>query len=303
MTPDRRKNRELVFQDCLDQLQQGERSLEAVLAQYPEHSETLKPDLETARWLRERGTELQPRPGFVAASHRRLVSRIETEGAPTPASRLRWSFDSLRYPSTWRQYLPRVAMVYVLLVVLLLNLGRLSTASLNWLPGDFGYPVKPAMEEIALLVSPGAANDARLHIQFAHRRLMEVQALVLENRYDQIPATVANFDRHVDRAVRAVDRVARQDRPQAQDLALDLQGVLSKQTPLVVLLTGFTPEGARADFQRVLSISEDGLSAMQKVLEPGNNGANGLGPSGVSGAGALGARQLAYTFVRWCFAG
>jgi hypothetical protein len=298
MTPDRRKNREQAFQDCLDQLQEDGRSLEAALEQYPQHSKALRPDLETACWLQQRSPELQPRSGFVGASRHRLLARIEAQGEAARPTRLRESFASLRYPSTRRQFIQRLALIYMLLVTLFLNAGRVSTASLNWLPGDFVYPVKLAMEGIALLATPGAAGDARLHIQFAHRRLMEAQALVLENRFDQIPATVANFGRHVDGAVRAVDRVAGQDKGQAHDLALDLQRVLSKQTPMVILLSGFTPEDARADFQHVLSISADGVSAMQKVLEQGNSGASGSGAAGVFGAAPLWDREIAYSFVR-----
>lgn len=293
MTPVRGKNREHAFQDCLDQLQQDGRSLESALEPYPQHAESLKPDLETARWLQARRPELQPRPGFVSASRGRLLARLETEGLATRGSKLRWSFASLRYPSTWRNYAPRLALVYLLLISLLLNAGRISAASLNWLPGDVVYPLKIAMEEIAVFATPTAAGDARLHIQFAHRRSMEVQALVLESRFEQIPATVANFGKHVDGAVRSVDRLARRDRARAHRLALDLQRVLSKQTPMVVLLSGFTPEGARADFQLVLSISEDGVSAMQKVLDLGNSGA-----AGVFGAGRLVALEVAYRIVR-----
>lgn len=298
MTPDRRKSREHAFQDCLDQLEQGERSLEAALEQYPQQAQALKPDLETARWLQARRLGLQPRTGFVSASRRRLVARLEAEGARAPASRLRWSIASLRYPSTWRNYAPRLALVYLFLVALLLNLGRVSAASLSWLPGDLAYPVKLGLENTALLATPTASGDARLHIQFAHRRLMEVQALALESRFDQIPATVANFGRHVDLAVRAVDRVARQDRAQAHTLALDLQRVLSKQTPMVVLLSGFTPADARADFELVISIAEDGVSAMQKVLDLDNSGASIFAPAGMPSAVASWPREVAYRIVR-----
>lgn len=292
MTPDRRKSREHAFQDCLDQLEQGERSLEAALEQYPQHAQVLKPDLETARWLQARRAGLQPRPGFISASRGRLLARLETEGAISTTSHWRWSIASLRYPSTWRNYAPRLVLVYLLLVALLLNAGRVSAASLNWLPGDLAYPVKLALEEVALFATPTASGDARLHIQFAHRRLMEVQALVLESRFDQIPATVANFGRHVDLAVRAVDRLASRDQAQAHVLALDLQRVLSKQTPMVALLSGFTPADARADFQLVLLIAENGVSAMQRLLDNGNSGASLIGDP------PFFTRELAYRFVR-----
>jgi len=293
MTPNRGKNREHAFQDCLDQLQREGRSLDSALEQYPQYSPSIKPDLETARWLHARSLELQPRPGFVSASRRRLLARLETGDLATPTSKLRWSFASLRYPSTWRNYAPRLALVYLLLFTLLLNAGRISADSINWLPGDVVYPLKIALEEIAIFATPTAAGDARLHIQFAHRRSMEVQALVLESRFEQIPATVTNFGRHVNGAVRSVDRLARQDRDQAHRLALDLQRVLSKQTPMVLLFLDFTPEAARADFQLVLSISEDGVSAMQKVLHPEDSGA-----AEVLGAGPSSASEVAYRIVR-----
>jgi hypothetical protein len=292
MTPDRRKKRDLVFQDCLDQLQTGGRSLEEALSDHPEHAAALRPELETALWLQKSRQEFEPRPGFVAASRRRLVARIEAQSAAPRAPNLRWAISSLRYPSTWRAYAPRLVMIYLLLVTLLLSAGRVSRASLTWLPGDIGYPVKIAMENIAVLATPTAAGDARLHIQFAHRRLIEAQALVLEARYDQIPATVNNFAYHVGRAVRSVDRVARHDRGRAQSLALDLQHVLSKQTPLVVLLSGFTPEDARADFQNVLTIAENGISAMQRVLDSGGSGASLIGAAPFRG------RATTYRIVR-----
>lgn len=292
MTPDWRKKQELVFQDCLDQIQTGGRSLEEALSDYPEHAEALKSELEVALWLQDSRQAFQPRPGFVAASRRRLMARLETQGAAPRAPNLCWAVSSLRYPSTWRTYAPRLVMIYLLMVTLLLSAGRVARASLTWLPGDFGYPVKIAMERIALLATPTAAGDARLHIQFAHRRLIETQALVLEARYEQIPATVDNFAYHVDRAVRAVDQVARHDRGRAQSLALDLQRVLSGQTSLVALLSGFTPEDARADFQSVLIIAENGVSAIKNLLEPENSGASLIGAAPVWG------RTAAYRFVR-----
>ena len=275
MTPDGRKKREHAFQDCLDQLQEPGQSLEGVLESYPEQAGSLRPNLETARWLVERRPQLQPRPGFVSASQARLLGRLAEESGRTPRSKLRGSLLSLRYPSTWRRYAPRLALVYLLLVILLLSAGRVSTASLYWLPGDLAYPLKIGLEEAALFVTPSAAGDARLHTQYAHRRLMEAQALVLENRFEQIPRTVANLSSHVDRAVVSVERVARRDRGQAQGLALDLERALSNQDLMVGLLSGFTPEASRLDFQSVLTIAENGVSAVQKVIDSGSSGASG----------------------------
>jgi hypothetical protein len=197
-----------------------------------------------------------------------------------------------------------LALAYLFLVSLLVCGGRLSRASLNWMPGDFSYPLKTAIEDLAVLGSPTAAGDARLHIQYAHRRVLEAQALVLEGRYDDIPETVADFSRHVDRAVASVHRLARQDRPQAYRLALELERVLSQQTSMVVLLAGFTPESARPDFERVLTIAEGGVSEVRKFVEEEENDAGRIddavvaGAAGVLGAGPIWAVNSAYSIVR-----
>ena len=318
--PARRINRAHAFQDCLDEINLGG-SLDAALDQYPQYAAAMRSDLEAARWLHEHQGDFAPRAGFVPASRPRLLDRIEADSPVTSSNRLRWSFTSLRYPSTWRRYAPRMALAYLLLVAILLTAGRVSRASLNWMPGDFVYPLKTAIEELAVLVTPTAAGDARLHIQFAHRRVLEAQALVLEGRYEQIPETVADFSRHVDEAVRSVHRLARRDRTQAYRLALDLERVLNRQTSMVVLLAGFTPESARPDFERVLTIAEGGVSEVRKFVEEDENGASLDGAAGmidgavaIGSVGALGtagvigpapgwAMDLAYSFVRGRLAG
>jgi hypothetical protein len=272
MTPYGRKKRGEAFQDCLDQLDGTGQSLEAVLAAHPAQAEALRPELETARWLVEGRPDLEPRPGFTGASRARLLERLAEDPRRTSRSKLHGSFPSLRYPSTWKRYAPRLTLVYLLLLALLFNLGQVSKAALNWLPGDLGYPLKLGFEETALFFSPTAAGDARLHTEFAHRRLLEAQALVFENRFEQIPPTVANFSRQVDLAVHGVGRVARRDRGQAQALALGLERVLSDQELMVKLLSGFTPQPERRDFQQVLIIAEDGVSAVQQVIDSGSRG-------------------------------
>jgi hypothetical protein len=301
MTPVWRKKREHALQDCLDQVHAGG-NLDAALDKHPQYSADMRSDLEAARWLHEHQQDLAPRPGFVPASRRRLLDRIAADGSVTPANRLRWSFASLRFPSTRRKYIPRLALAYLLLVSLLFCAGRVSRASLTWMPGDLGYPLKTAMEELAVLVTPTSAGDARLHIQFAHRRMLEAQALVLEGRYEYIPATVADFSRHVDRTVGSVHRLARQDRAQAYRLALDLERVLNQQTSMVVLLAGFTPENARSDFERVLTISEGGVSELRKFVEEEESGAGRIDDA-VTISAPNWAMDLAYSIVRGRLAG
>ena len=146
--------------------------------------------------------------------------------------------------------------------------ARLTAASRAWLPGDLLYPLKPMAEQAALLASLTKEGDAQLHIQFAHRRLIEAQSLVFENRYEQIPAAVADFDRHVSQAVILVNQMAGVQQDEARSLATELQQALTGQMGMIILLTNLTPDTSQAEFHRLLIISEDGVLGVQNVLPP-----------------------------------
>jgi hypothetical protein len=68
----------------------------------------------------------------------------------------------------------------------ILTVGLLGTAAVaassSSLPGDFLYPVKRAVEKVELTIHRDPASRARLHLEFAQRRLAELSALLAERR-------------------------------------------------------------------------------------------------------------------------
>ena len=70
------------LQSCLDLIRGGRETIDTVVARYPEYAEELRAQLEIATWLSTTGPALDPSPGFVSASRRRLVSRIQLENQP-----------------------------------------------------------------------------------------------------------------------------------------------------------------------------------------------------------------------------
>lgn len=219
--------------------------------------------LETARWLTSARPTLEPRPGFVRASRRRVQARIGPRVVRNPWRV--WGGSALYW---WQSPTLHVAMVVLLAAALYFNAVSFLQASRYWLPGDTLYPLKPVAENVRLLVSFAPERDAALHIEFAHRRLIEVQALVFENRYEEIPGAVASFDYHVTRAVTLVNQVADYEQGQARGLATDLQNTLAGQMGLVALLADFTPDAAQPQFERLLMISTGGVMDMQELLPP-----------------------------------
>ena len=63
--------------------------------------------------------------------------------------------------------------------------GTVVSASQKSLPGDDLYSIKLTLEQIALATSLDEENDAELQIQFVENRLTEVQALIVEERYEE----------------------------------------------------------------------------------------------------------------------
>lgn len=259
------KSLEATLQTNLEKIQEGE-TLEAILSRTPDQAEGLRPLLEAARWLQQRKPTLNPPPGFVAASRRRLVTRLQSQGRQSRfglASR-RWLYR----PTPPSRLALQSALLMIMLFLALVSGRNIACALPTWLPGDWGYPLKTASEEATLALSLSPVGDARLHIDYAQRRLLEAQALVLENRHARLTGTVASFTQHAQNAVEKVNQLAPHNRAKAQELALRLQRVLQGQSDLVAILVGISPQPARADLEQVLLVSSESLSAMKDLLSP-----------------------------------
>ena len=71
-----------ILSSCLEALEGGE-GLAEVLARYPQVSDELEPLLEAAVWFKSQKAAVEPRPGFVTSSRKRLVEKIAAEPAAT----------------------------------------------------------------------------------------------------------------------------------------------------------------------------------------------------------------------------
>ena len=265
------------MQSGLELIRQGE-ALEDVLARFPAHAPALRPLLEAAARLQQAQAALEARPGFLDASQKRLLERIQ---AQPPRRAVPW----LKIPprrQTWepfwiRRYRGafRLVSLALILFMLLVNFRQLGLAMPTWLPGDAPYPLITALEEARLFFAPSPAQQTRLHTEFARRRLAEIQGLVFEGRYEQIAPAAVDFERHVDAATRLLQRLAQRDPLQAQALAAGLQVALRSQDDLMPLLASFTPAAERAQFEHIRFVVEDGMHSMQQLFLP-----NGWLPGG-----------------------
>ena len=227
------------LQSCLDLIRGGRESIDSVVARYPEYGDELQAQLEIAMWLSSASTALDPSPGFVSASRRKLVSRIQLENQPIIVAPLTWG-ERLQNFLSIQQVAP-IAFVFVLMLALFVS-GTVVSASQKSLPGDDLYSVKLTLEQIALATSLDDENDAELQIQYVENRLTEVQALIIEERYEEIAETIQEYQEQVSITLETIKTVSDQDRFLAYKLAAQLEGILDEQKIILAVLSANAPE-------------------------------------------------------------
>ncbi|MEE9187975.1 MAG: hypothetical protein V3U36_01310, partial [Anaerolineales bacterium] len=131
------------LQSCLDLIRGGRESIDSVVARYPEYGDELQAQLEIAMWLSSASAALDPSPGFVSTSRRKLVSQIQLENQPIIVAPLTWG-ERLQNFLSIQQVAP-IAFVFVLMLALFVS-GTVVSASQKALPGDDLYSVKLTLE-------------------------------------------------------------------------------------------------------------------------------------------------------------
>lgn len=237
-----------ILDACLELIASGSGTVDSVIEQYPEHSEQLRPALEAAQWLQTRSEVLNPRPGFVQLSKRRLVNRFRNNGISAGAT----STETLsRIPAFFQER--RMVVQYSALLTLtavLLFVGYRSTDFLiqRSIPGDPLYATKLAQEELRVSLSSSEEDEARLRIEFAQRRVIEMQELILVGRDSLLDETLDNFKFQMAEAAAGILTVAKVDAISAAALSSLFEEALTVPVKNLVGILNTIPEFTSATF-------------------------------------------------------
>ena len=160
------------LENCLQALETGA-DPEAVIVQYPQLADELRPVLGAARAAQSLAVQEVPVKAMVRGRARLLEH----------AARLRGSARGSGRRVLW---FPRLAASLAVALILILSGTGLVRASTKTLPGDNLYPVKRTWEGVRLLVRFEPARREILESQFARLRVEEVTALLVEGRVENI---------------------------------------------------------------------------------------------------------------------
>jgi len=151
---------EKILDTCTEDMRAG-KTLERVLAGYPNDAQQLKPLLEMAM-------QLEGLPA-VEPSKVGLATTLIRIGRETTRGRGRFTPGR-----SWPLSSPTMAWAAAAALVLIVSFTGVSSLSASSAPGDFLYPVKLVTEKVRFLLTLSSENKAELRLTFSEERLTEL---------------------------------------------------------------------------------------------------------------------------------
>jgi len=238
---------EQILQACLDLVLSGQENVDSVLRRYPKQADELRSQLEAALWLQSRQEAVSPAPEFMAQSRNRLLKTIQAGPGPPPLGQ----WESFLARLNQKQLTYQLLAASVVVVCLLLSTVFAAVASQGSIPADPLYPMKISLEKSQLALTFSDASRARLHINFAQRRLSEIQLLVARGDFNRLHQTVDDFASQAKEASELLHSLVGAHPEQALAMARDLYSAMKEQSTILEGLAEAVPPEPKAEISRL----------------------------------------------------
>ncbi len=139
----------------------------------------------------------------------------------------------------------------VLLAVALLLLfsggaGVTALAARSALPGDALYPVKTSLEDTRVTFTNSSARQVDLQLEYAQRRLNEIEALIAQGRYADVEIATRNLNLHIQSALASLEKLASVDPVRAAALAAKITSDLTRYAQALSGMVEMSPRWCAA---------------------------------------------------------
>ena len=159
-----------------------------------------------------------------------------------------------------------ILFVFTTLIVLVAFLfggvGITAYAASSSLPGDALYPLKTTIENARVNLTADPANQARLYMYFAGRRLSEIQSLISEARYTDIVQATSEFESDIQKALSAVESLSQTDPTQAVALNAEIAAVLRGYSDILTQMLASIPGDVQPVIQSAITASQSAASLL-----------------------------------------
>lgn len=196
------KDFEDILAQCIDDIKSDRASVEDCLDQYPSLRKQLEPLLRIA--LEVPGTPaVEPSPAFKIRARVWLMDQIHGRRAVTKRPWSRYSREMK--PAPLRRRFNIVGIILAIVMTLSAAAGGTAYASQDSLPGETLYPVKLGTEQMRMLLPGNDVVKAGRALNFAERRVDEMQALAEEGRPEHLGLAVEGYDGALNTTLTRVD--------------------------------------------------------------------------------------------------
>ena len=164
---------EITLTNCIKEIKAGKATLAECLDRYPSMRRELEPLLKIALNIQEPPVAKLDN-SYKQASRTRLLRQIRDSEYKKPRS-----ITGIFNFGVFRQFVWARVVVSVLAVVVAISMlvGGTVYAAQDSLPGEMLYPVKTATEDAGLLIAGDPSAKAKLNLQFAQTRLVEMSVV------------------------------------------------------------------------------------------------------------------------------
>jgi hypothetical protein len=249
-----------IFDECLERIEAGRSTVDECLRMFPDDVKQLAPMLKLAVEAREAFAPSEPRPDYVAASHRRIKAILSLRQLQAQEPR--------RQVVPARRWRPAQAIISLVLAISVLAMGTgVVQAASGALPGDPLYGIKRGIERARLVVSWSASGHAVLLAQHANERLAEVEELLETKRYDDIGLALDGLDD----SLSGISNLSDEDEGVIDpDLMAHILDRLAHHQEVLQRVREQVPDNAKAAIERALERSSHSMEVILQLSQGGS---------------------------------
>jgi hypothetical protein len=218
-------------------------------------AQQLEEETNAAQQLRSYRAGLSPLPDSLRTGRAHLETRIRQQRTSWRGvfwlERLDWNLGS-------------VLVVLLLLAAITQLVIQTQHALSIAMPGDRLYVAKIAGEQIQLDLANSPEEQIRLHLDFAQRRVIEVESLIVEERFDLLPNTLAGLASALGRAKALRNQVSGELPADIQEQMARLEGNLLRQLALLQFYATAVPARLRPVMEHVAWLGLDETDAFRR---------------------------------------
>ncbi len=259
--------KDLIFDQCISSILDRRNSIEECLAAHPQFAEEWEPALRLVVRLESARGE-GPSPEFKSASGVRMQNLIAAHPqlALQPAGKRKAESTRQTNPFLPQRLSPALISIIVLVFVLLAGWG-VTSVSARAMPGDGLYPVKLAMENLRVSMSPSKVDALHLRLAYANQRIEEVAGLIENRQTTHLDQPLSDYTEQVTEALAQVKTGTQLTPEQKKTLAQTLDTQFSDYVEQLTTFLDSNPQCECKELREALRLTRTGRDQVTEMLK------------------------------------